>query len=206
MSLINVRVPETTLLKPMPRQVRRFLKHADERMESYRLRMIHEKRSSPFIPSDYPTVYQWMRAIARRQMATGEAFLEWGSGFGVITCLARVLEFEAFGIESEPELVDLAEQLAADHELDVCFACGSFIPSGGDALVDDLDDVQRLDMAAAPAYDELDREPRDFDVIFGYPWPGHDRFLEDLFDHYASPGALLLMYRGAEDIRLLRKK
>jgi hypothetical protein len=90
--------------------------------------------------------------------------------------------------------------------LDVSFACGSFIPPQGEELIDDLDDVERLDIAAAPVYDELDRDPRDFDLIFGYPWPGHDRFLEDLFDHFASPGALLLMYRGVEDVQLLRKK
>ncbi len=130
MSLRQVRVPESLLLKPLPRRIARFLAFAESRIDAYRLRVIKEKRSSPFIPSDYTAVYQWLRAIARRGLATGDAFLEWGSGFGVIACLACMLEFEAFGIESEPELVDQAEELAEDRSLDVSFACGSFIPRG----------------------------------------------------------------------------
>lgn len=206
MTLRIVRISETLLLRRLPRPIARMLKRAERRIETYQHRVAKEGRSTPFIPSDYVVVYQWLRAIAQKNLATGDAFLEWGSGFGVIAMLAETLGFEAYGIESEPDLVAQAEELARDLGSDAVFACGSFIPEGGESLVDDLDDVERLDLAAAPAFDDLDRGPRDFDLVFGYPWPGHDRFLEDLFDHFASPGALLLMYRGLEDVRLYRKR
>ena len=37
------------------------------------------------------------------------------------------------------------------------------------------------------------------------PWPGEDDFHEQVFDRYASAGALLMLFCGPNDVRLWRK-
>jgi hypothetical protein len=49
---------------------------------------------------------------AQVRLATGRRFIEWGSGLGVVTCLAEWAGFDAIGIEIEPRLVGMAEELA----------------------------------------------------------------------------------------------
>ena len=66
----------------------------------------------------------------------GRWFCEWGSGFGVNTCLAAMLEFDAWGIEVEGELVAAARRLAADFDLPAEFVRGSFIPAGSDVFAE----------------------------------------------------------------------
>ena len=66
-----------------------------------------------------------MAALAANDILPGTLFCEWGSGFGVVTCLAAMLEFDASGIEIESDLVDAAEDLSADFGLAVEFMCGS---------------------------------------------------------------------------------
>ena len=115
------------------------------------------------------------------------------------------------GIEIEPELVDLAEALAEDHDIDVEFVRGSFIPPGADEVVDaHADDLARevtwLRSDGDDAYDDLGLEPDDFDLVFAYPWPGEEAVVFDLFAQYAAVGALLLTHHGEEGFRLQRKR
>jgi hypothetical protein len=57
-------------------------------------------------------------------------FCEWGSGLGVVTCLAALLEFDANGIEVDSTLAHASRLLAADFDVPVEFAQGNFIPAG----------------------------------------------------------------------------
>lgn len=158
-----------------------------------------------FVPSDFELVYRALMAIQSRHLATGQRFMEWGSGIGVVTCLAANLGFDALGIEIEPPLVAIAELLAAEHGVAVQFACGSFVPRGAEPRVDRLGEVAWLSTSGADGYDELELEPDDFDVIFAYPWPGEEQVIFDLFADYAAVGTLLLTYHGQDGVRLQRK-
>jgi hypothetical protein len=45
----------------------------------------------------------------------------------------------------------------------------------------------------------------DFDIVFAYPWPDEDRMTADLFYRYAAEDALLITFRGGDDICVRRK-
>ncbi len=119
----------------LPSDVRDFLR------EAY-LRVGQHVRNSPirvsgFAPSGFATVYQSLRAIMEAKLAPGNAFCEWGSGFGVASSLAAMLKFRAYGIEIERGLVDASKRLANDFGLSVKFVHGSFVPPEGRAIVDE---------------------------------------------------------------------
>jgi hypothetical protein len=158
-----------------------------------------------FVPSDFELVYRALVEIKSAQLATGRRFIEWGSGVGVIACLATCLGYEAVGIEIEPKLVNIADDLATAHRVQTQFACGSFVPDGIEPNLDWSSDVSWLSTTGPNGYDELELEPDDFDVVFAYPWPGEEQVIFDLFDECASVGALLLTYHGLNDLRLQRK-
>jgi hypothetical protein len=86
----------------LPGEVRTFLREAERRIEQF-----HREHHIPgFVPSDFARVYGALRALAAGDVAPGDRFCEWGSGFGVVACLAAILDFDTYGIEIESDLVD----------------------------------------------------------------------------------------------------
>ena len=186
----------------IPRDVRSFLREANRRIERFQA----DFRIPGFVPSDFALAYGALQAVAREGVASGNHFCEWGSGFGVVSCLAARLDFQAVGIEVEGNLVDAAQQLADDFDLPVDFHHGSFIPVGGETSFALTDEFAWLATNEGTTGDERDHDPTEFDVIFAYPWPDEERFIGALFDRYADTGAVLATYHGGEAIRLRRKK
>ena len=127
--------------------------------------------------------------IRASNLATGRRFIEWGSGIGVVACLASSLDFDAVGIEIEPKLVAIAQELAEAHDIQVQFAIGSFVPDGIVPRVDWVDGVAWLTTEGVDGHEELELDPDDFDVVFAYPWPGEEQVIFDLFADTASVGA-----------------
>lgn len=202
MTLQEIPLPEDTA--PLPGDVDAFLREADGRIDE----LMATHRNKPiagFVPSDFELVYRALRTIDALGLATGAALCEWGSGFGVVTCLAAMADFDACGIEINFELIEAAERLAEDFELPVDFVHGSFIPTGADAIADTVAESAWLALGGHDAYEHMGLGPEDFDVIFAYPWPGEQQIIEELFDQYAAVGALLLTYNGLEGLRLRRK-
>jgi SAM-dependent methyltransferase len=158
-----------------------------------------------FVPSDFEQVYRALEWIEASRMAAGHRFLEWGSGIGIVACLAAELGYDSIGIEIEPPLVEIAEAIAADHDIDVEFACGSYVPNGAEPFVDIAGEVTWLRTDRPDAYADLDLEPEDFDLIYAYPWPGEEQVIFDLFASCASVGALLLTFHSQDGLRLQRK-
>jgi hypothetical protein len=156
-----------------------------------------------FIPGDFARIYGMLRAVAAGDIASGSQFCEWGSGFGVVACLAAMLDFDARGLEIDPDLVDAAQELAADFDVPVEFICGSFIPAGSARCRDAGDAFAWLDTQESGAGEEFG--PADFDVVFAYPWPDEEQVIGDLFALHASAGAVLMTYHGGEDLRLRQK-
>jgi hypothetical protein len=184
----------------LPAEVRAFLAEARRRIGRF-----GTDRVPGFIPSDYREVYLALRAVAAGGLPPGKSFCEWGSGFGVVACLAALLDFDACGIEIEADLVDAARELADDFDLPVRFAHGSFIPPEREA---DLGPGRRAGSpppAGGSVRDQLGRGPVDFDVVFTYPWPAEERLVATLFEQHARAGALLVTFHASGDLRLRRK-
>ena len=206
MPLVDIEI--STNGSALPDDVAAFLREADVRVSQY-------VKNSPirvtgFVPSDFVTVYQGLRAIREANLAPGTSLCEWGSGFGVVASLAAMLGFTVYGIEIERDLIDASRKLADDFGLPVEFVHGSFVPPGAEAFaeeaaIDSNSEFFWLVTDADDAYDESGLEPDDFDVVFAYPWPGEECLIANLFETYAAEGALLLMFNQYNSVRLQRK-
>jgi hypothetical protein len=187
--------------RPIPIRVRGFLEDAAARVEQF-IEGTLDDPVAGFVPSDYDLVYRTLEMVRNQ---TGPEFCEWGSGLGVITCLAAMLGFDAVGIEIEPRLADASRILARDHGLNVEIICGSYVPDGHVPAVElEGDHVMTLEHGRA-AYEELGLDPDDFDCIFAYPWPGEDDVVTELFDRYAARGTLLVSFHGQDGLMVRRK-
>jgi hypothetical protein len=185
----------------LPGDVRAFLGEAERRIERFQ----RDCRVPAFVPSDFAGAYAVLRALAEAGAAPGSLFCEWGSGFGVVAGLAALLDFDAHGIEIEPELVDEARRLAADFSLPVEFVSGSFIPAGKGAGLPKEGRFAWLTTRTGGAEEEWGLGPADFDVIFAFPWPDEEDVISTLFHRHAAAGAVLVTYHEAQDFRVRRK-
>ena len=153
----------------------------------------------PFVPADYERVLEALVA----QRGPGLRFLEWGSATGVITIMADLLGYEAWGIELDPALVEVARGLASRYGSGARFAAGSFIPSGYRYRPADGDARLGTIGHGASAYPELRHPLEDFDVVYAYPWGGEEAMMIDLMRAYGGRGARLLLH-GGDGVRVYR--
>jgi hypothetical protein len=199
MPLIDVPMPADA--RPLPGDVRAFLCEARRRIEQFQ----EEFRVPGFVASDFAQIYAALTAIEAAQLAPGNLFCEWGSGFGVVACLAAMLDFDACGIEIEEDLVKRAQCLADDFDLPVQFVHGSFLTVEDELGLQDGDEFAWLSTEGQSRLGDLDLEPADFDVVFAYPWPDEEQLVQRLFERRAQGGALLVSYHGGETLRVRRK-
>ncbi|MEM7791756.1 MAG: class I SAM-dependent methyltransferase [Verrucomicrobiota bacterium] len=169
------------------------------------------KRYPRYVASEPAQVYAALKYVREEDLALGDCLVEWGSGFGVATCLAAQLGYEATGIELEEGLVDIARELAASHQIAAEFIATSYIPEGyisfetiGGSDVT-IDDSFGHSLGHTPLYDEMETPINEIDVFFVYPWPGEQEMMLKLFDALAGEGAILIAYYGDRDICLYRK-
>jgi len=158
-----------------------------------------------FVPSDHARVFMALRALRGGEWLTGDRFVEWGSGLGIVAGLASMLGYEAHAIEIEDQLVAEGERLTHDFGLEVEHAVGTFVPAGSEDLTAGTgDDLEWLQAGGADGHEALDRDPDEFDLVFAYPWPGEEEIVLALFERHAGRGAVLLTYRGLEGVRAHR--
>lgn len=148
----------------------------------------------PFVAADYDVVLQALLPVR----APGLRFLEWGSATGVITIMADLLGFEAYGIEIDGDLVDQARELARRTGSRARFTAGSFIPAGYQWK--DADGDQRLGTIGhgESGYLQLGMPLEEFDVVFAYPWAGEEPMMLDLMRVHGRAGARLLVHTAGE--------
>jgi hypothetical protein len=199
MPLIEVEV--AAVPSPLPGDVRVFLREARRRIEQFQ----EECRVPGFVTSDFAQVYETLTAIEAARLAPGSLFCEWGSGFGVVACLAALLDFDACGIEIEDELVCQAQRLADDFELPARFFQGSFLTLEDERGLEPFAEYAWMTTDGQRRGGELDLDPADFDVVFAYPWPDEEQLLARLFERHARAGAVLVSYHGGDRMRVRRK-
>ena len=180
--LERVPVPSEAGDLPVPRFVDCFIRDAEDRAEEYGDRA----GKGLFVPGDYRYAFQILQWLLRTKAAAhGAAFLEWGSGQGMVTILAALLGYDACGVEIDAGLVKESRELAARYDVRARFEHGTYD-------------------AAKPGLKVFTAQRRA--AVYVYPWPGEEPFFLDLFAATAEPGAWLLMGLGPEDVRLFRKK
>ena len=162
-------------------------------------RDVRQKGFHPFVAADYERVLQALLPLR----APGLKFLEWGSATGVVTIMADLLGFEAYGIELDPQLVGVARELAERFDSRAQFAVGSFLPMGytwrppgGDARLGTIG-------YGASAYPTLGHPLEDFDLVFAYPWDGEAPMMLDLMRAYGNRNARLLV-NGDQGVQIYR--
>ena len=153
-----------------------------------------------YVSADYVSVYESLARLRGSVLSV----LEWGSGLGIVTIMASRMGFEAYGIEAELDLVGHSESLAQTYGPDARFALGSFIPSDFKWNPPDGDDVYRTMIDCPSAYEELDMEIRDFDLIYAYPWPNERTLYHDIMREFGRQDALLLSYDAREGVEMVR--
>jgi hypothetical protein len=164
-------------------------------------RDVRHHRWHPFVPAEYDRVLEVLVALRE----PGLRFLEWGSATGVITVMADLLGYEAYGIELDERLVEIALQTADRYGSGARFALGSFLPEG--YVWNPRDGDGRLGTVGegVSGYLVLGHPLDDFPLVFGYPWSGEERMMRDLMRAYGAPDAGLLLQRVSGDVDLLRR-
>jgi hypothetical protein len=161
---------------------------------------VRQRRWHPFVAADYEVVLESLLALR----GSGLKFLEWGSATGVITIMADMLGFEAYGIELDAELAGVARGLAERSGSGARFAVGSFLPAGyvwkpssGDGRLGTIGQ-------GISAYPELQHPLEDFDVVYAFPWGGEEPMMQDLMRCYGGSEARLLLHTVTEGMQVYR--
>jgi hypothetical protein len=186
----------------IPDKVITMLAEAEHRCDAF-FEAGLDRRYPRYLPSNPEKVFAAITTLKESGLLRGDVFCEWGSGFGIATCMASLIGFKAYGIEIEDGLVKLSTQLARDLSIPAEYLCTSYLPEGyeecegigGKDLLPPQDTTSGgaiIDIT--PLYDGLD--PGEVDLFFVYPWPGQEEFMMDLFDEIASEDAILLIYQA----------
>lgn len=151
------------------------------------------------IPADHALAIEALQ----EQRSSAYTFLELGSATGVITILADILGFEAYGIEMEPSLVETSEQLAERFDSGAQFIEGSFVPLAYRDEVDLLESEYMTPTEGADAYGEMGLEIADFDLVYAYPWPGEEEWLIEMVRRFGGERTTLMVYTVRDGYEIL---
>ena len=194
-----------------PQEVTELVAEANLRIDAF-FESEENKRFPQYLPSDPLLLHGALAELTRRDLPLGRVFCEWGSGFGVATCVAALLGYDAYGLEIESELIVESRSLASDLNIPAHFCETSYVPAeldsfagvGGEELIRTVPisyDGIRVDLT----YEGTEIDISEIDVFFVYPWPGDQDFMQQLFDAVAVEGAILLAIHAEGDIYAHRK-
>ena len=155
----------------------------------------------PFIAADYEAVLNTLLPFR----APGVRFLEWGSASGVVTIMADLLGFKAFGIELDPELVSIARALAERVRSGATFTQGSFLPQGYRFRPPDGDGRLGTIGHGQSGYLQMGHPLDEFDLVFAFPWGGEEGLMLDLMGAYGGTDATLLLQTVNHGVKVYRR-
>jgi len=161
---------------------------------------VRQREWHPFVAADYERVLETLVALR----APGLRFLEWGSAPGVITIMADLLGYEAYGIELDADLVRTARELTSRYESHARFAVGSFLPGGYEWKPRSGDGRLGTIGHGTPAYAELGHPLEDFDLVFAFPWTGEEPMMHDVMRQFGCRDARLLLYGVTTGVEVFR--
>ena len=189
-------------LETEPRLRSRLTALCDEGWEIWSRFDTEVRRSAwhPFVAADYERVLQTLLALR----APGLRFLEWGSAHGVITIMADLLGYEAYGIELDADLVRTARDLTVRYGSRARFAVGSFLPGGYEWKPRSGDGRLGTIGHGIPAYAELGLSLDDFDLVFAFPWTGEEPMMHDVMRQYGDGDARLLLFGVTTGVETFR--
>ncbi len=210
---IDIELPASLSINALPEQVARLIQASDRRWELF-CGIQGNRRLPRFVPSEADLVFAAIDWVTRHHLPLGRVFCEWGSGFGTGTCLAALLGYEAYGIEIEPELVDIARDMARDLDIEAKFLCTSYIPEGFESYSgvggEDLVKSRTFSYPGEAGdvefrYEGMAYDIDEIDLFFAYPWPEEQELMQKLFDAVAMEDAILIAYHSAKEICAYRK-
>ena len=210
---IDIDLPTIMSLPALPEPVAELIRTADRLWELF-CSVQGNLRLPRFVPSETELVYAAIDSVTRQGLPPGRVFCEWGSGFGSGSCLAALLGYEAYGIEIEPELIDISRRMAGDLDIPAEFLCASYIPEGfesysgvgGEDLLPSWPYTYAGEaMHAELRYDGMPFDIAEIDLFFAYPWPEEQELMQKLFDAVAMEGSILIAYHSAKEICVFRK-
>ena len=148
-----------------------------------------QQRIALLVNSNYYIAYNALKRVRDSGRDEDMSFCEWGSGLGVVTCIASQLGFSATGIEIEQSLCEFSRALAIEMGVHAKFFQASYR--------DGLDD------SVEPSSISLFRErQRKCEVIYAYPWPAEETLIESLFKRVSTSSSLLMTYHGGTTLRV----
>ncbi len=151
-----------------------------------------------FVSCDPTAAYEALREL--RSRAT--TFVELGSGAGIVTIIADLLGFEAYGIEIEPWLVQRSIEIAERIGSKAIFTEGTFVTAEYEDEIELLSGDMHTPTNGACAFGELDLQLRDFDLVYVFPWPGEEDWLHEMMRRHGRPDAILLTYGATEGFQV----
>jgi hypothetical protein len=154
----------------------------------------------PFKPANYDSIVDVLLPFVGKC----RTFLEWGSATGVIAITADLLGFEAYGIEIDASLVDVANDLARRYGSGARFAAGSLLPEGYEWRSPSGDPRLGTIETGESGYAKLGLGLSDFDLVYGYPWSGEAAMMHDIMQRCGADGARLLINGGREGVHVFR--
>lgn len=138
-----------------------------------------EDRIPSLVTSNGLIAWRFLQSAAAYTQTDAPRFCEWGSGIGVVSCLAALRGWESTGVEIEPRLIEVSRQLAKSHDVNVNFRQGNY-------RFDRSDEAN-----AAREFDVLG-----FDIIYIYAWPAERQAVTEAISRHAAPGLIFLRYGG----------
>ena len=201
--LTQIQIPSSVDTTPIPTELATRITSARNEIEAFQDRW-DCPQIEQFVAADYPLVYQCLNWTLQSQTLLGQRFLEWGSGFSIVSAIAAEMGLNAFGIEAERDLLAMGRKTIQTWNVSVELVEGNFLPPGAAQLAEDPM-LPSLSHEVADGYAKIGLELDDFAMVYAYPWPGEDDFHEFVFDRYAASGALLMLFCGPNDVRLWRK-
>lgn len=187
----------------LPRDVLARLEALHEEGRAIFERFERDVRSAefhPFKPANYDAVVDALLPLVGKS----RTFLEWGSATGVIAIAADLIGFEAYGIEIDPSLVEVAEDLARRHGSAARFAAGSLLPDGYEWRSASGDPRLGTIETGESGYAKLGIPLSGFDLVYGYPWSGEADMMHDIMERCGADGARLMINRGREGVKVFR--
>lgn len=167
-----------------------------------------------FVPSIPEIVFDVLTEVTKQNLPRNRIFCEWGSGFGVVTCMAALLGYKAYGIEIEEELVRQSRAIARRLKIPVEIICTNLFPDGYGSH-SGVDGIKLLtpeslsDGAGANRcllrYDGMDIDVAEVGLFFVYSWPSERELMLNLFDSIAAEGTILVAYYTDRKVSVFRK-